>query len=70
MTKSKIEEFLVKTDQKIAGYDKDGKTIYGTPIKLFETGIQREEGWFYYVKDGEDEFLEIWRTPLDRKKKK
>ena len=60
MTKSKIEEFLVKTDQKresswlyhldkdgwlckgrmgwSAGYDKDGKTIYGTPIKLFETG--------------------------------
>ena len=92
MTKSKIEEFLVKTDQKresswlyhldkdggwakgrmgwIVGFDKDGKVIHGTPIKLFETGIQREQGWLYYVKDGEDGFLEIWRTPLDRKKKK
>jgi len=92
MNKSKVEEFLVKTDQKrekgwlyhfdkdswlckgrmgwIEGYDKDGKTIYVKPIKLFETDIQKEEGWFYYVKDGEDGFLEIWRTPLDRKKEK
>ena len=54
----------------IAGYDENGKTIYVKPIKLFETDIQREKGWLYYVKDGEDGFLEIWRTPLDRKKKK
>ena len=50
----------------IAGYDEDGKTIYGKPIKLLETGIEREKGYLYFCKEGEENPLEIWRTKMER----
>ena len=50
----------------IVGYE-NGKPIYAKPKKLLKTNIQREEGYLYFCKEGEEKPLEVWRTKMDRK---
>ena len=51
----------------IVGYE-NGKPIYAKPKKLLKTNIQREEGYLYFCKEGEEKPLEVWRTKMDRQK--